>query len=241
MAHITELQVTAACEMGRRVFAGEIKAKEAVEELRVRHGLNLASANDFINDYKHLMLGNVFHRAMSADAMHHFLSSIFQTYGTSALVNSVKALNAHIAYWERHYKTNAIKMRKVAVEFQAQCEKAVTESEYRRKLEGAVEASLKDSRSQRLRRLSSASAKPTKVLAKTIVYIRNPDVIAEVLLRAKGKCEKCGANAPFLRARDQTPYLEVHHKIQLAHDGDDSVLNAMALCPNCHREFHYGA
>ncbi len=71
-------------------------------------------------------------------------------------------------------------------------------------------------------------------------YRRNPYVVVEVLERAKGICERCEIPAPFTRATDKTPYLEVHHKIHLAHDGDDTVENAIALCPNCHRELHFG-
>ncbi|MFL9918022.1 HNH endonuclease signature motif containing protein [Paraburkholderia fungorum] len=61
----------------------------------------------------------------------------------------------------------------------------------------------------------------------------------EVLLRADGTCEGCGQSAPFQRA-DGTPYLEVHHRRRLADGGEDTVENAIALCPNCHRERHCG-
>jgi len=44
----------------------------------------------------------------------------------------------------------------------------------------------------------------------------------------------------FIRKKDNTPYLEVHHKIQLAEGGEDSIENAIAVCPNCHRELHFG-
>ncbi|MEC5166165.1 putative HNH restriction endonuclease [Flavobacterium sp. PL11] len=44
----------------------------------------------------------------------------------------------------------------------------------------------------------------------------------------------------FLRDNGNTPYLEVHHKKPLAEDGDDTIENAFALCPNCHRHAHYG-
>ncbi|WP_256325004.1 HNH endonuclease signature motif containing protein [Nitrosomonas sp. Nm132] len=43
-----------------------------------------------------------------------------------------------------------------------------------------------------------------------------------------------------MRKHDGSPYLEVHHKIPLAFGGEDTVVNAIALCPNCHREAHYG-
>jgi 5-methylcytosine-specific restriction protein A len=34
--------------------------------------------------------------------------------------------------------------------------------------------------------------------------------------------------------------LEVHHKIRLADGGFDTVENAIAVCPNCHRQCHHG-
>ncbi|WP_444959398.1 HNH endonuclease [Microbulbifer sp. ZKSA002] len=36
------------------------------------------------------------------------------------------------------------------------------------------------------------------------------------------------------------PFLEVHHLRRLADNGSVTITNAVALCPNCHREFHYG-
>ncbi|MFX5176317.1 HNH endonuclease, partial [Acinetobacter baumannii] len=53
-------------------------------------------------------------------------------------------------------------------------------------------------------------------------------------------CECCGSLAPFSRRRDGSPYLEVHHKRPLSKGGDDTVENAVALCPNCHRFEHHG-
>jgi 5-methylcytosine-specific restriction protein A len=81
---------------------------------------------------------------------------------------------------------------------------------------------------------------PKKVYTVVEQFDRNSDVIAEVLLRANGICECCKKPAPFIRAKDGTPYLEVHHKIPLAKGGEDTIENAEALCPNCHREKHFG-
>jgi 5-methylcytosine-specific restriction protein A len=105
--------------------------------------------------------------------------------------------------------------------------------------EAKVKEALKNPH-ERAARLAKAHRKPGQRLAQVIVFDRNPDVIAEVLSRAKGKCELCGTSAPFLRRKDRTPYLEVHHKKQLTQGGDDTVENAVATCPNCHREAHYG-
>lgn len=106
-------------------------------------------------------------------------------------------------------------------------------------LEANVQESLKDE-AGRHSRLAKASKIPKKAVVTTTTYIRNPDVVAEVLIRAKGKCERCGNSAPFFRAKDGAPYLEVHHLKQLSLGGEDSVENAQAQCPNCHRESHFG-
>lgn len=104
----------------------------------------------------------------------------------------------------------------------------------------SVDQSVRAGREKRLARLAAANKKPKAVRVVTTSYERNPDVVAEVLHRAAGCCEMCRAPAPFNRRSDGTPYLEVHHKIQLAVGGDDTVDNAIALCPNCHRKSHFG-
>ncbi|WP_175761315.1 HNH endonuclease [Burkholderia ambifaria] len=103
-----------------------------------------------------------------------------------------------------------------------------------------VDKALADTSVARRTRLSRANKKPAKIKAVTEIYVRSADVVAEVLLRANGACERCKVPAPFLRKKDHTPYLEVHHKQRLADDGEDTVENAIALCPNCHRELHFG-
>lgn len=104
----------------------------------------------------------------------------------------------------------------------------------------AVKASLALDAAARQARLARASRKPRVYVTTTVVFERNPDVVAEVLARANGICELCGQPAPFRRSSDGTPYLEVHHKKRLADGGDDTVENVIAVCPNCHREQHYG-
>jgi predicted HNH restriction endonuclease len=102
-----------------------------------------------------------------------------------------------------------------------------------------VSRSLQDSRSSRQARLVTTPKIPDRILTTSTSFRRNPDVVAEVLLRAEGKCEGCFQPAPFARASDGTPYLEVHHRVMLAAGGEDTVANAVALCPNCHRAVHY--
>lgn len=87
--------------------------------------------------------------------------------------------------------------------------------------------------------LAEADPVPERIFRVVAGFRRNQYVIAERLERANGTCDGCGADAPFLRARDQTPFLEVHHVIPLAEGGSDTVENTKALCPNCHRKEHF--
>ncbi|MBV5280875.1 MAG: HNH endonuclease [Paludibacter sp.] len=102
-----------------------------------------------------------------------------------------------------------------------------------------VKESSRLSHDARKQRLEVAEQTPTKIHVVTNSYKRNPDVVAEVLYIAKGKCGLCQQNAPFNKT-DGSPYLEVHHWTPLSEEGKDTVENAVALCPNCHKEAHLG-
>ena len=112
-------------------------------------------------------------------------------------------------------------------------------STLQQQLNQRLQAALSDTPAQRRQRLALAPKLPRVVTVRTTAFVRNADVIAEVLSRAAGKFESCLSPAPFFRRKDQSPYLEGHHKVRLADGGEDTVANAIALCPNCHRREHY--
>jgi hypothetical protein len=107
-------------------------------------------------------------------------------------------------------------------------------------LAARIEASRSLSDAKRKRRIAAASDLPEKIQVVSTGFRRNADVIVSVLKRANGLCEKCREKAPFLKRKDRSPYLEVHHSLPLSQGGKDKVENAVALCPNCHREEHHG-
>jgi 5-methylcytosine-specific restriction protein A len=77
-----------------------------------------------------------------------------------------------------------------------------------------------------------------KIFGASDRYVRDPEVIAWVLEEAVGNCEHCGNPAPFKRS-DGEAFLEVHHVRPLGEGGPDTIENAAACCPNCHRRLHY--
>jgi len=106
--------------------------------------------------------------------------------------------------------------------------------------ERKIRISLNDGHERRIERLKLANKKPIVTTSNSNVYIRNEDVVAEVLQRANNNCEYCNCKAPFIKDSDGNGYLEVHHIIPLSENGDDTVDNAVALCPNCHKHAHFG-
>jgi 5-methylcytosine-specific restriction endonuclease McrA len=73
---------------------------------------------------------------------------------------------------------------------------------------------------------------------KTVYRLRSRAIHLYVLRRANGRCEGCGALAPF-RKPDGSDYLEPHHTTRLSDEGPDHPARVVALCPNCHRRVHY--
>lgn len=89
-------------------------------------------------------------------------------------------------------------------------------------------------------RANRSSKKPVKRKTIREEYSRNPYVVEAALRRSGGVCEMSGCgNVPFYKDSEEV-YLEVHHIVPLSIEGDDSLSNVAALCPNCHREQHYG-
>lgn len=93
----------------------------------------------------------------------------------------------------------------------------------------------------RLRAAAYAAAAPARATGKSVqtVFQRSRAVKDYVLARAKGRCEACKEEAPFMTAAGR-PYLEPHHIRRLSDGGPDDPATVAAICPNCHREAHFG-
>jgi 5-methylcytosine-specific restriction protein A len=87
------------------------------------------------------------------------------------------------------------------------------------------------------KKASVAPKKPGKRNTNTTSFHRNEFVSENAKRRAKGICQLCNEPAPF-NDSDGNPFLETHHIVWLAREGEDSIANTVALCPNCHRRMH---
>jgi 5-methylcytosine-specific restriction protein A len=87
--------------------------------------------------------------------------------------------------------------------------------------------------------LRKAPTAATEKYRRIIARQRSVAVRVYVLRRADGTCEACGIKAPFT-TQSGRPYLEPHHINRLGDGGPDTPEFVATVCPNCHREIHYG-
>jgi 5-methylcytosine-specific restriction protein A len=86
-------------------------------------------------------------------------------------------------------------------------------------------------------RLKYAKKQASKREVSSATYERNLYVAEFIKRRANGKCQLCEEPAPF-NDKQGEPFLEAHHIIWLSEGGENTIENATALCPNCHRKMH---
>lgn len=78
---------------------------------------------------------------------------------------------------------------------------------------------------------------PSERTVTTTQKERDAYVSEHVKRRTKGICDLCNNPAPF-KDKKGKPYLESHHVKWLADGGEDTIENAVGLCPNCHKKMH---
>ncbi len=240
MPQIAAAQIRACYDAALQVRLGSIGATAAMRRITADTGMTAASALDYINIIRHLINGDTFTRTMNPMATDLILTWIAQDFGYDIAKTAAGQVLTHIEYYAGLPKGGP--QTAVHAVAQSHLNAAPLPSLLTLLTKSATDlaAALARSPAAREARLAAADPMPKSTLATTKVYLRNMDVVATVLLRANGTCETCKSPAPFLRRADSTPYLEVHHILPLARNGPDTVENATALCPNCHRRAHHG-
>ena len=94
-------------------------------------------------------------------------------------------------------------------------------------------------------KLDAPIAKPAS--APKVVYGWNRDrvIVEQVLSVDKYRCEIDARHKTFVTRRNDQLYLEGHHLIPISHQDEfkrslDVYANIIGLCPNCHRQLHFG-
>ena len=82
--------------------------------------------------------------------------------------------------------------------------------------------------------------KPKAVATTGMRFVRDPNVVAIAMIRAKNRCEIPRCQHPTFDGFDDLPFCEVHHIHFLSVGGEDTPENVACLCPAHHREAHHG-
>ena len=82
---------------------------------------------------------------------------------------------------------------------------------------------------------------PKSIAVQTQMLERNPIVVSITNLRANRLCEIPGCSTPRFAMDNGDLFCEVHHIEPLAEGGEDTIENAICLCPVHHRETHHGS
>ncbi len=228
--------------LGADVVRGNITLSDAAL-LAASNGMNPGSARGYIKIVRDMTEGVTYKRTLNEMAADYYLSNIGEEFGASYYKNALSSLRKHIDYYESNGKRNVVAQKRILAKHSARLTyqlNGLPEADVEREtLQGKIAKSASDTSEARRARLESATgiAEPFFVVA--TAYRRNHDVIAERLSLAGDICGLCYDKAPFDR-ENGTPFLEVHHIIPLSEGGKDTVENTAALCPNCHREVHFG-
>ena len=238
---ITKIQIEAVYEVAVKIGADLVKLESGVKLLQEQYQWNPTSARYYLTAHSLMMTGELFQKTISAPATDYFLSRISKDQGPLALETAVSAVRKHIKYYESVRPVTLRSLSLVAAKYELSVPRLISFAEEEDTFCVQVNLALSATAEQRQAQLNASPKLPERVTRLVEVFKRSPYVVAEVLHRASGVCGSCLKAAPFTRKKDGAPYLEVHHKKQLAHGGEDTVENAIAVCPNCHRQLHHGA
>jgi 5-methylcytosine-specific restriction protein A len=182
------------------------------------------------------------HRAGEAFVKKQYYENLSQKFGRSAKAFEYRMQNISyvLSIMGREWLSGLKPAKNVGANVAAEIEALLAQMEGRRSAPvAAFEIQVRDEATKKNRPQPTGNRNPKATSSEVTLFQRDPKVKAWVLQQACGKCESCAQPAPF-NGSDGLPYLEVHHVRQLADNGSDTVTNAIALCPNCHRELHYG-
>ncbi|SCX87342.1 HNH endonuclease signature motif containing protein [Nitrosospira sp. Nsp13] len=173
----------------------------------------------------------------------HYYKRLAEVFGRSEKAYEYRMQNISyvLALMGRSWVTGLKPARNIDGAVAAQIEKFLWEVQSQKAIPvAAFKIAVRDELKQKTPAIPSGNAKPKSRRVTVTQFRCNAPVTAWVLQQADGMCECCEKAAPFKNV-DGLPHLELHYMRQLADGGQDVISNAVALCPNCHREIHHGA
>lgn len=213
-----------AYQLGRRIQEGKMRLTDARDEL-ARAGVNPNSAVALLNDFRHMLKGTRYTRALSSSVTDDFLTWIRRDYGDSALANAVLALSLHLDYYEEKRNVNLRATRDILAKHSALLPKTpatfVSPEEIPPSAthhEGSVRQAMVN------------------------VYERNPAARAACITHYGSTCQVCSFDFGATYGELGEGFIHVHHLKEISSIAMeyevDPIEDLRPVCPNCHAMLH---
>lgn len=213
-----------AYQLGRRIQEGKMRLTEARDEV-ASAGVNPNSAVDMLNDFRHMLEGTRYTRALSSATTDDYLTWIRRDYGDAALANAVSALSQHLDYYEKKRSVNLRSTRDILAKHAALLPKTpdtfVSPEEISPSatcLEGSVRQALVN------------------------VYERNPFARAACIAHYGSTCRVCAFDFGRTYGELGEGFIHVHHLKEISSIAEeyevDPIEDLRPVCPNCHAMLH---
>lgn len=222
----------------KNVYENKLTLTNAKKLLYSKYELNENTARDFINNFRYLMDGILFHRKLSATSITYFFEHIYSDYGPQRLSNALKALKLHIEYHENIQKVSMHKMGEIYLKFLTI--PIVTLDEFEQEeivQEIKSQQKTKEEIANELNNLKPTD--PEMIIINSKSYKRDNRTVAQIKILRDFKCQfpNCGHQ---IKKKDGTFYIEAAHIEPKHRKGRETPDNIMLVCPNHHKEFDYG-
>jgi 5-methylcytosine-specific restriction protein A len=216
-----------AYQLGRRIHEGKMRLTEARDEV-AGAGVNPNSAIALLNDFRHMLEGTRYTRALSSSITDDFLTWIRRDFGDTALTNAVSAVTQHLDYYEKRRGVNLRTTREILAKHASLLANSLDTfvspeevSPGTTHLEGRVRQILVN------------------------VYERNPAARAACIAHYGPTCRVCTFDFGDTYGALGKGFIHVHHLKELssiaAEYEVDPIHDLRPVCPNCHAMLHTGS
>ncbi|GAB3840283.1 HNH endonuclease [Hymenobacter jeollabukensis] len=220
------------------VYHGQTSLTDGAQLLVNRHGLNVNSARDYINNFRYLMEGRGFTRTLNAFSMEYFLEQISTNYPAATLRNAVRALREHILYYQSVQRTPVTlkTMWSIYARFAARLPPRFQNELEQEDVESIAVQTL--SRADIIHALRSLRPTDSQLVTLQLrQYKRDNHTVALLKILRNHACQICQTT---IRKQNGQFYIEAAHITPKRLQGCEMPDNLLILCPNHHKEFDFG-
>lgn len=98
---LTDKMIEQLYQLAKNVYFKKVSMAEAKKRAEFLYGINPGTAEGYIRDFAHMLVGEKYIRTMSEQATRYFLDNISVDFGQEGLSASLIAIQKHKEYYEK--------------------------------------------------------------------------------------------------------------------------------------------